>query len=174
MAGSGGRRPKTPKRAKPAPRSRKDALRSHGAMRPKPPNSRAPKRQHRSGADKPRQTALPANARQSVDLDWNQFTEGKNFDQFEDMAVDVFVAEYGEEHFIPNARRSGKDGGADGLYSSRIGRVSGPWKIACAVRQTLAAAKKKVREENKLARKSVSAARTPSSARHDGRGSVGA
>ncbi len=147
MAGNGAKRPKTPKRAKPAPR--KDAPRSR---EPKArPNRR--KKQGRTSTTKPRRTTPPANARQSVELDWNQFAEGKNFDQFEDLAVDIFVAEFGEEHFIPNARRSGKDGGADGLYSSKIGRVSGPWKIACAVRQTFAAAKKKVQEENKLARK---------------------
>jgi hypothetical protein len=69
------------------------------------------------------------------------------------MGLDLFGEEYGEEHFIRNARRLGRDSGVDGVFNSSIGKVKGPWKIACAVRTSFNDAKTKVRHENSLARK---------------------
>src|SRR5689334_8397872 len=48
---------------------------------------------------------------QPIEIDWRPFDDGRDADRFEDMAVDLFVAECGEAAFTPNARRTGRDGG---------------------------------------------------------------
>jgi hypothetical protein len=88
-----------------------------------------------------------------LNLDWDELCGRDNGRSFEDLGLDLFAEKYGDVQLIPNAPRAGRDGGADGIFNGAIGRVGGPWKVACAVRQTFPEAMKKVRHENKLARK---------------------
>lgn len=88
-----------------------------------------------------------------VDFDWRTISKPQNHRGFEDMALDLFAETYDDELLTKNALRGGRDGGADGIYTGRIAGVSGPWKIACAVRQNLSAAKTKVIEEINKAKK---------------------
>jgi hypothetical protein len=58
-------------------------------------------------------------------LDWSRFDGGSNHRRFEDLALDLFVLNYGEEGFSSNSDRGGPDGGADGIFIGRIGNVTG-------------------------------------------------
>jgi len=91
--------------------------------------------------------------RAELALDWDALCDRDNGRSFENLGLDLFAEKYGDGQLAPNATRAGRDGGADGLFNGAIDRVAGPWKIACAVRQSFPEALKKVRHENQLAKK---------------------
>jgi hypothetical protein len=127
----------------------KDKNMAGADAKPRPVASARGNRGSRSSGSLARSRRRPE---QLIEIDWRPFDDGRDAVRFEDLAVDLFVAEHGETAFTPNARRTGRDGGVDGLFDGTIDKIAGPWKIAVAVRQTFAEAKKKVRHENKLAR----------------------
>lgn len=68
------------------------------------------------------------------------------------MCLDLLAEEHGVD-VIPGPRRAGRDGGVDGIYEGRIGRHTGRWKIACAVRQNVRQLESKIDEERSAAKK---------------------
>jgi hypothetical protein len=88
-----------------------------------------------------------------VDFDWRTISKPQNHREFEDLALDLLAETCNEDLLTKNALRSGRDGGADGVYTGRMAGSNGPWKIACAVRQNLSAAKAKLIEEIGKAKK---------------------
>lgn len=129
---------------KKSPASRKKAARKRARRKPSP-RKRSP-----SNSTAGRSVRR---IKQPIEIDWRPFDDGRDAVRFEDMAGELFAAEHREDAFTPNARRTGRDGGMDGVYDGKIDGVGGPWKIAIAVRQDLPAAKRKVLHENRLARK---------------------
>lgn len=80
-------------------------------------------------------------------MDWSRIEKPSNNKQFEDMCLDLFGEEYGDISFVPGPRRTGKDGGADGVYDGAIGGHSARWKIACAIRKDLPSLNRKIDDE---------------------------
>jgi hypothetical protein len=107
----------------------------------------------RSKVSRVRVAAPRVSSQAELNLDWDELCGRDNGRSFENLGLDLFAEKFGDVQLIPNAPRAGRDGGADGIFNGAIDRVEGPWKIACAVRQTFAEAMKKVRHENRLARK---------------------
>src|SRR5687767_7174118 len=129
--------------------SRKKA--AHKSARRKPsPRKPSPRKRRPPSSSAARSVRR---AKQPIEIDWRPFDDGRDAVRFEDMAGELFAAEHREDAFTPNARRTGRDGGMDGVYEGKIDGVGGPWKIAIAVRQNFPAAKRKVLQENRLARK---------------------
>jgi hypothetical protein len=86
-------------------------------------------------------------------LNWSWLSSADGHRAFERFSGDLLDLEFVSSRYTPNATRAGRDGGADGLYSGSIAEVPGPWKIASAIRKDLQSLKRKIREENKSARK---------------------
>lgn len=126
------------------PRSRTIASTSTGNSKTNKAASRAPHSFERGAL----RTAIPP----SLLLDWSRFEKGDNHRRFEDLALDLFARVHGEKGFIPNVIRGGRDGGADGIFEGTIGKVSGKWKVAAALRSDFASVKSKIKHENQGAR----------------------
>jgi hypothetical protein len=110
---------------------------------------RAPSRGLRT--DRRRRRAKAATAKTT--FDWARLADPDSHRMFERLAGDLVTLECDDPNlYTPNATRSGKDGGADGLYAGKISGVSGPWKIASATRKTIAALETKIRAENRAAK----------------------
>lgn len=81
-------------------------------------------------------------------LDWAGLHEDGH--RFQAMALALFGDKY-EDGFAPGPLHRGPDGGWDGQYDGRLERITGKWKVACAVRKDRKALRKKVIEENRKA-----------------------
>ena len=90
---------------------------------------------------------------EEIEFDWPRISAAKNHVQLERMVGDLLGLELDDQKFTPNALRAGKDGGADGIYMGKIAGTAGPWKVACATRNTLDALRRKIKAENRGARK---------------------
>ena len=144
MASKVKRKPARATRAKKAAPGRARAPRSRARSK----TSRAPASRGKGTlSDRP----LRSPRQPVLRLDWETLCSSENGRTFEDLGLDLFTERYGDDHFIPNAERTGPDGGSDGLLEAALDDIAGPWKIACAVRKSFSDAKKKVVQENQKA-----------------------